>query len=61
MPLPRGILLQCGLHFQTPVHPDVTSPVDLGRSPYVLYGVKYIDLVSLAQAKQARIQTSLPV
>ena len=28
--------------------PASDSHLDLGRAPYVLYGVKYIDLVSLA-------------
>ena len=34
--------------------------LDLGRAPYVLYGVKYVDLVSLevAQASQSQILTS---
>ena len=27
------------------------APLDLGRAPYVSYGVKYIDLVSLVAAK----------
>ena len=35
---------------------------DLDRAPYVLYGVKYIDLVSLevAQARQSQILTFRP-
>ena len=31
------------------------SHLDLGRAPYVLYGVKYIDLVSLDVPTQARV------
>ena len=35
---------------------------DLNRAPYVLYGVKYIDLVSLdaAKASQSQILTLRP-
>ena len=35
--------------------------LDLGRAPYVLYGVKYIDLVSLEPASQSKILSSRPL
>ena len=38
---------------------QILALLDLSRAPYVLYGVKYIDLVSLT-ARQSQILTSRP-
>ena len=45
-----------------PAGPVNLKLLDLGRAPYVLYGVKYIDLVSLevAQARQSQILAPRP-
>ena len=37
------------------------SHLDLILAPYVLYGVKYIDLVSLAAGPYTRLRTAIPV
>ena len=55
----QGKRLRVDDHFTWPVNLKL---LDLGRPPCVLYGVKYIDLVSLevAQARQSQILTSRP-
>ena len=44
---PRPGLPSSSWASQPQINPKSLHPLDLSRAPYVLYGVKYIDLVSL--------------
>ena len=57
--LPYALLADVVTAHIVSLGPDNLTLLDLGRAPYVLYGVKYIDLVSLdgAMASQSQILT----